>query len=107
VDVRPNGGIVKVNGMTPPSYPSNYEFSSGTEIYLTAVPEFFYRFDNWDGDLSSNANPITILIKCNTSITANFSLNWPLVGGIICFVLAILLVIVIIIRRYVIKRYVC
>ena len=74
--------------MTPPSYPSNYEFSGGTEIYLTAVPEFFYRFNNWDGDLSGNTNPTTILIECNTSITANFSLNWPLVGGIICFVLA-------------------
>ena len=107
MDVRPNGGIVEVNETTPSSYPSSYEFSDGTVISLTAVPEFFYRFNNWDGDLSSNANPISILIDCNKNITANFSLNWPLVGGIICFVLAILLVIVIIIRRYVIKRYVC
>jgi len=57
-------------------------------ISLTAVPEFFYRFNTWDGDLSGNANPISILIDCNKSIAANFSLNWPLVGGIICFVMA-------------------
>ena len=106
MDVSPNRGIVKVNETTPSSYPSNYEFSDGTVILLTAVPEFFYRFNNWDGDLSGTTNPTTILIDCNKSITANFSLNWPLVGGIICFMLAGLLVIIII-GRYVIRRYVC
>jgi hypothetical protein len=104
VNVSPNGGIIEVNETNPYSYPSNYEFGNGTVISLTAVPNFFYRFSNWGGDLSGNVNPISLLIDCDKSITANFSLNWPFWGGISCFVLAALFVIFIIVKRYVIKR---
>jgi len=74
VDVSPNGGgTVKVNQFVPSSYPVSYDFGSGENIRLEAVPTSGYRFDNWSGDLSGATNPTTIVMDCNKSITASFS----------------------------------
>lgn len=40
---------------------------------LNAIPQSGYKFDGWNADLSSNENPITIVIKGDKNITANFS----------------------------------
>ena len=99
VDVS-SGGTVKVNQNASSSYPANYTFESGTRVLLVAVPAFGYRFNNWGGDLSGTTNPTLILIDCDKSITANFSINWPLVGTIIGSIVIIgFLVVAFIIRR--------
>jgi len=83
VDVSPNGGVVKVNQEAPLSYPSVHTFGSDAKVFLEAVPSFGYRFKNWDGDLSGTTSYTIILIDCDKSIIANFSVNWPFVGGIV------------------------
>ena len=100
MDVSPSHGIVKVNQITPSSYPFEYTFDSDTEVSLEAVPAFGYVFKGWDGDLSGTTNPNTIKMDCDKDITADFSLNWSLIGSTIgSLVLAGLLVAVLIIRR--------
>lgn len=49
---------------------AGYEF--GSVIEVTAVPTSGWRFVEWQGDLSGSANPITITIDGNKSITAVF-----------------------------------
>ena len=45
-------------------------FSSGTQVSLTATPNAGYSFSGWSN--GSTANPLTVTINSNTSITANF-----------------------------------
>ena len=74
MDVSPSGdSTVEVDQVTPPAYPITYTFGSGETVELKAVPAPGYVFNNWSGDLSGNANPTTIVMDCNKSITANFS----------------------------------
>jgi len=74
VDVSPNGGgTVKVEQLVSSSYPVSYNFKSGENARLEAVPASVYRFDNWSGDLSGDTNPSTIVVDCDKNITANFS----------------------------------
>ena len=74
MDVSPSdGGIVKVDETVPSSHPVFYIFKSGTNVRLEAIPADGYVFDNWSKDLSGTANPITIVIDCNKTITASFS----------------------------------
>ncbi len=109
------GGSVIVNQAAPSSELATYTFKSGTHVRLEAVPASGYLFDSWSGDLSGKANPTTIVMDCNKSITANFSkgglskggfqVRWPVVDWsvsgltISCLVLAGLLVTVLIVRR--------
>ncbi len=104
------GGSVIVNQTAPSSYPAIYTFEDGSEIRLEAVPAAGYQFESWSGDLAGTANPETIVIDCNKSVTASFSregfqvrwpqVNWPVVSWIAsCLVLAGLLVTVLIVRR--------
>ena len=105
------GGSVIVNQAAPSSYPASYTFEDGSEVRLEAVPAAGYQFESWSGDLAGTANPGTVVIDCNKSVTANFSpagrplitwpqVNWPVVGWIAsCLVLAGLLVTVLIVRR--------
>jgi uncharacterized repeat protein (TIGR02543 family) len=46
---------------------------AGTSIQLTAVPGPGAHFVNWQGDLSGSANPATVLLDSNKSITAVFA----------------------------------
>ena len=45
-------------------------FSSGTQVSLTATPNSGYSFSSWSN--GSTANPLTVTLNSNTSITANF-----------------------------------
>ena len=45
-------------------------FASGTQISLTATPSSGYSFSGWSN--GSTANPLTVTLNSNTSITANF-----------------------------------
>lgn len=60
-----NGGTVEVS-----PYLSEYDY--GTRITLSAqvAPGFLFR--SWSGDVSGNANPVTIIVDGPKTITANF-----------------------------------
>jgi uncharacterized repeat protein (TIGR02543 family) len=53
--------------------PSGGVYDEGTVVTLTAVPDSGWQFDNWSGDLSGSANPTTITMNANKTVTANFS----------------------------------
>ena len=56
-----DGGSVSSTGGT---------FASGTQVSLTATPTSGYSFSGWSN--GSTANPLTVTLNSNTSITANF-----------------------------------
>ena len=45
-------------------------YASGTQVSLTATPSSGYSFSGWS--TGSTANPLTVTLNSNTSITANF-----------------------------------
>ena len=45
-------------------------FTSGTQVSLTATPISGYSFSGWS--TGSTANPLTVTLNSNTTITANF-----------------------------------
>jgi hypothetical protein len=52
---------------------SGSQYSSGTNVTLTATPASGKRFGQWGGDVSGTLNPITVNANGNKSIIANFS----------------------------------
>ena len=53
--------------------PSQSTYPSGTQVVLTATPNTGYTFSGWSGDAGGTANPLTVTITGNTSITASFA----------------------------------
>jgi len=53
--------------------PDAASYASGTVVTLTATPASGYQFTGWSGDLSTTANPTTITMDANKSVTASFS----------------------------------
>ncbi|MCB0289386.1 MAG: hypothetical protein KDH97_03935, partial [Calditrichaeota bacterium] len=60
------GGSVMLN-------PPGGVYDSSTVVTLTAQPAPGYRFSGWSGDLNSFANPDSIYIDGNKTVTASFS----------------------------------
>jgi hypothetical protein len=58
-------------GTTSPS-PGTYTFLTGTVVKVTSLPNIHYRFLNWSGDASGSANPLSVTLNQDKSITANF-----------------------------------
>ena len=56
-----DGGSVSTAGGT---------FSQGTQVSITATPNAGYSFSGWSN--GSTANPLTVTLNSNTTITANF-----------------------------------
>jgi uncharacterized repeat protein (TIGR02543 family) len=52
--------------------PAGGTFDEGTNIIVKAIPAAGYRFDSWTGDASGNANPVTVNINADKSVTAHF-----------------------------------
>lgn len=67
-----SNGQVSVNGTTH-SLPYQASYASGTNVTLQAIPNNGFQFTSWGGDLSGTANPTTITMTANTTITANFT----------------------------------
>ncbi|MBI3761302.1 MAG: pilus assembly protein, partial [Chloroflexi bacterium] len=68
--VSPGGG-----GSVTPSPASNCaggKYTGGTVVTLTAWPSVGYGFSSWSGDASGSANPTTITVATDKSVTANF-----------------------------------
>ena len=58
-----DGGVVNPNGGT---------VNAGDQIALTATPNKNFHFKDWTGAASGNANPVTIIMDANKTVTANF-----------------------------------
>lgn len=68
------GGSVTV--LTPPGTETRYV--SGTMLTLKAISAHGYRFERWTGSLAGSANPETIVVKADTSVTARFAPGYTL-----------------------------
>ena len=53
----------------------------GTEVEFTAIPKSGYTFSKWGGDLSGTANPDTLTITRDRSVTATFERAGSSDGG--------------------------
>jgi len=52
--------------------PSKSSYSSGESVVLTPHPSSGYVFDHWGGNASGGANPLTVVMTSNKSISASF-----------------------------------
>ncbi len=55
--------------------PSGNAHTAGTVITVTAVPTAGAHFDHWSGGLTGNANPATVTLTADLSVTAVFAPN--------------------------------
>ncbi|MEM1563025.1 MAG: DUF2341 domain-containing protein [Candidatus Bathyarchaeia archaeon] len=55
--------------------PYKTAYTYGENVTLTAIADSGWMFVGWGGDVSSNENPITIMMDGNKSITATFVLR--------------------------------
>jgi hypothetical protein len=81
VDVAVNGTAIQYYSLTTITSPTagNITLSppggiypSGSVISITAVANNGFAFNSWSGDLIGSANPVSITINGNRTITANF-----------------------------------
>jgi hypothetical protein len=63
--------ILGASGPGNPGSGSGY-YPAGTSVTLTAIPIPGSSFLGWTGSLTSTANPVTITVNSNMTITANF-----------------------------------
>jgi len=67
VNIAPPGsGSVSKN-------PDKATYTYGEQVQLTAAANAGSTFSNWSGDISSSANPITLTMDGNRTVTANFT----------------------------------
>jgi uncharacterized repeat protein (TIGR02543 family) len=59
-------------GTTDPS-PGTYTYDEGTEVTIRAIPNSGYTFSGWSGAASGTANPITMTMDSDKSVTASFA----------------------------------
>ncbi|NQX59958.1 InlB B-repeat-containing protein [Paenibacillus qinlingensis] len=52
--------------------PASGSYNVGTLVTLTAVPSAGYVFSGWSGDLSGAANPATLVMNANKTVTATY-----------------------------------
>jgi uncharacterized repeat protein (TIGR02543 family) len=62
----PNGGSVARS-------PDLAQYAPGTVVTVTATPAMGYAFSRWDGGLAGTANPATIAMTADRSVTAIFT----------------------------------
>ena len=79
--VDPPGGIyaaptytltISATNGTVTKSPDQATYTAGTVVSLTATPAAGYVFANWSGSASGTANPLSVTMTGNMSITANF-----------------------------------
>jgi|GEM_PF-3328726 len=62
---------VSGSGTTSPA-PGTWAYREGTEVTLSASPAAGWSFDHWSGDVSGTANPTTVTMDADRSVTAQF-----------------------------------
>lgn len=70
-------------GASPSPLASGNIYTAGAVVQLYASASSGYHFTGWSGDASGTANPITITMNGNKSITANFASGDPNMGTVI------------------------
>jgi uncharacterized protein (TIGR02145 family)/uncharacterized repeat protein (TIGR02543 family) len=60
------------NGGTFSRSPDQANYNYGTNVTVTATPNPGYTFTGWSGAASETANPVTIVMDDNKTLTANF-----------------------------------
>jgi uncharacterized repeat protein (TIGR02543 family) len=67
LDIKVNGG-----GSTNPSR-GRYSYAEGEIVTISAIPNSWWRFDSWSGDVSDSTSSTTkVSINAAKEITANF-----------------------------------
>jgi hypothetical protein len=56
-------------------------YPAGTVVSVTALPNNGYVFNNWSGALTTSADPTTLTMTGNQTITANFLAGTPSLGN--------------------------
>lgn len=64
--------VSAVNGTVALS-PAGGTYASGTVVTLTATPSSGFAFSNWGGDATGTANPTTVTMNSNKTVSANFT----------------------------------
>ncbi|MCA1803625.1 MAG: InlB B-repeat-containing protein [Rhodothermaceae bacterium] len=69
VQVTGQGSVIVV--------PQKNQYESGEQVILTATAASGWRFTGWQGDLSGNTNPATLVMNSNKNVTAVFVQDEP------------------------------
>ena len=70
---------VNVNGSGSVSKnPDQAIYNPGDQVTLIAAPDSGYSFGSWSGDASGSANPVTLTMNGNKTVTANFAFSGSL-----------------------------
>ena len=79
------GGSVQLNTLKLHSaeMPFNGVYFQGNEIHLKAIPDSGYKFDGWNGAVTSNNYSITISVTGSTNLQASFSIDTSIAGEIV------------------------
>jgi photosystem II stability/assembly factor-like uncharacterized protein len=65
--------ITKVGSGTVALDPAGGTYDAGTVVTLTATPAASYSFSGWSGGFSGNANPVSITMDGDKTVTAAFT----------------------------------
>ncbi len=68
-----NSGTVKVNGADATSYPSVFNIALYSTATLEAIPALGYTFSSWSGNETGTANPTSLFVDCDKTVTATFT----------------------------------
>jgi uncharacterized repeat protein (TIGR02543 family) len=55
--------------------PDKATYTYGEVVQLTATPDVGWSFANWTGDATGTANPVSVTMNGNRSVTANYTQN--------------------------------
>lgn len=66
-----------VAGGTVAKSPNQASYLLGASVVLTATANAGYTFTGWAGDTTGTTNPLTIVMRSNKNITANFTVIVP------------------------------
>ncbi|MCK9412570.1 MAG: right-handed parallel beta-helix repeat-containing protein [Prolixibacteraceae bacterium] len=64
--------VITANGTVEKS-PNLSTYNDGAQVQLTAKPNPDFKFTSWSGDITSPANPLTVIMNGDKNITANFN----------------------------------
>jgi len=81
--IPPSSYTLAVNAAngTVAKNPNQASYASGTSVQLTATANSGYIFTGWSGDITGTANPVTVTMNSNKTITANFTSVSPTNSG--------------------------
>ncbi len=70
--------LIQAAGGTIQATPSAGAYRDGASVELRAIPAAGYEFVSWTGNIEGPANPTAILMKTNSSVSANFARTFQL-----------------------------